>query len=269
MSDIFTNFEVKFKQMKYSGPLKDLTSKDYKESSLKFLGYRANDIKSFQYEYYSTLNDIEQKVSFLELLFKQSKYSEIKSWALYEFDKFNIEDLIIFKPILISLADYVENWWHCDQLCLLYFKLLQQHKLFFSTIQHFSKFSSLWHRRLALTSIYYYAKQNHSNPIPFEMGISIVESLLKDDEYYVQKAIGWTLKEMSELYYDKTLEFLKIHIKHIPPAGYSASLEKLKEEDKLELQKIRKRGISNKYEFHAHEDREINEFELKAKRYKK
>lgn len=267
MKDFVAEFEYEFKKIEYS-KLKDLTSQDYKESKLKFLGYRAPEIKSFKYQYYLELYDIEEKVSFLEIIFKQSKYSECKSWALYELDKIDVQELVLYKPILISMVDYVENWWHCDQLSSICFKLLQVNRIFFSNLQSFSRYSSLWHRRLSLTSLYYYAKQN-SNPIPYEMGISIVESLLNDEEYYVQKAIGWTLKEMSELYYDKTLKFLQIHIKHIPSAGYSTSLEKLKNKDKVELQEIRKRGVSNKYEFHAHKDKDINEFNLKTKRYKR
>ena len=125
-----------------------------------------------------------------------------------------------------------------------------------------NKFSSLWQRRLSITSLYYYAKQC-KNPIDVKLALPLVEHLLLDDEYYVQKGVGWTLREMSQIDYKKTLEFMKIHVKHIAPAGFSASIEKLNEEDKQYIKDLRKKEKSNPYEFEAHEENTIKSHYLK------
>jgi 3-methyladenine DNA glycosylase AlkD len=68
----------------------------------------------------------------------------------------------------------------------------------------------------------------------------MVEALLKDPEYYVQKGVGWTLREIYNLHPDATLEFIETNVKSISPAAWQASTEKLKPEIKQQLMVKRK-----------------------------
>lgn len=243
------DFEEKFKSITIIS-LKDCSSKDYKESRYTILGYRADDIKSFIYKPYLEL-ETKSKIEFLNSIILYSKISESVSWALYKLEEFNIEELIQNKNILLNWANIIENWWHCDQLSSIYNQILDNHRLFFKELQSFNSFSYPWHRRLSVTSLYYYAK-NCKKPLPLEMTLPLIERLLSDEHYYVQKAVGWTLREMSQINYEHTLKFLKIHAKHIAPAGFSTALEKIKEKDKTYIKELRKKDNSNPHEFEAH-----------------
>ncbi|MFP4402402.1 MAG: DNA alkylation repair protein [Candidatus Nanoarchaeia archaeon] len=254
------DFETQFKQHPIS-TLKDCSSQDYQESTYTMLCYRANDIKSFQYMPYSNIEN-QSKLEFLNSLIVHSTISEVVTWALYEVELFEISELITQKKMLINWSYQIENWWHCDQLSSIYNKVLSSKRIFFKDLLAMSNFSSLWQRRLSLTSLYYYAKQC-SNPLPLDMTLPLVEKLLLDEEYYVQKGVGWTLREMSQIDYDKTLDFLKIHTKHLSSASFSAAIEKLNAEDKLYIKELRKTQNSNPHEFQAHESHEINYHHLK------
>ena len=241
-------FETQFSKTYES--VKVNTTRDYKESKYQFLGFRAKDVRKFKYEYYSNLSS-DLKIQFLEILIKQSQISEVVSWALYRLEEFSVDELIKYKIIIISFANYIENWWHSDQLSLIYAKILDNHKLLFQSLQHFNKSQNPWLKRLSLTSIYHYSISRIS-PLPFEMSSPLVERLLLDEHYYVQKGVGWILRELSNLYYDKTLHFLRLHIKHIKAITFATSIEKLKDVHKNELKEIRKKEVSNRYKFHSH-----------------
>jgi 3-methyladenine DNA glycosylase AlkD len=254
------DFEIKFKDNPVSS-LKDCSTSDYQESSYTILGYRAHDIKSFQYPPYNQLPS-QAQFEFLNTLIIHSQISEVVTWALYKVEECDSNELINNKRMLINWSYTIGNWWHCDQLSSIYNTLLSSHKIFFKDLQSLNTFSSAWQRRLSITSLYYYAKLC-KNPIPLKMAIPLVEKLLLDTNYYVQKGIGWTLREMSQIDYNETLTFMRIHAKHIPTAGFSASIEKLHSNHKNELKQLRKKEESNPYEFRAHEDESIQYHHLK------
>ena len=64
---------------------------------------------------------------------------------------------------------------------------------------------------------------------------------MDDKEYYVQKGIGWALREASNVYYDYTLDFIMQHIKEIKPAAYSAAIEKLQPNHLEQVKVLRKK----------------------------
>ena len=65
------------------------------------------------------------------------------------------------------------------------------------------------------------------------------EVLLDDDHYYVQKGVGWALREAWNVYPEETFEFLKKHAHRIATAGWTAATEKLAPRDKKILLKAR------------------------------
>ncbi len=68
----------------------------------------------------------------------------------------------------------------------------------------------------------------------------MVQPLLKDENYFVQKGIGWTLREMWNVYPTETLAFLKAHITDITATAFTAAIEKLDVTEKQQLKEMRK-----------------------------
>lgn len=241
---------------------KKCSTKDYKSSKYKILSYRNSEIQSFKSEEYDLL-DNREKLEFLNHIILYSSISECVSWAFYKTQDLPTQELISNKRLIFNWSYTIENWWHCDHLSSIYNSILSKDRLFYKELQAMNKFSSLWQRRLSITSLYYYAKVC-VNPIDIKLALPLVEHLLLDEEYYVQKGIGWTLREMSLIDYQITLDFMKLHAKHIPSTGFSTSIEKLANKDKEELKHIRKQNSSNPHEFKGHSDNTINHHPLKT-----
>jgi len=76
--------------------------------------------------------------------------------------------------------------------------------------------------------------------LAFDVLIDSIENLLADDQYYVQKGLGWTLREIYNLYPALTLEYINSKLTLIHPIAYSAATEKLDPQIKAQLNRIRK-----------------------------
>ena len=63
--------------------------------------------------------------------------------------------------------------------------------------------------------------------------------LLKDKEYFVQKAVGWTLRESYNVYPKQTFQFIEENVKNISPTAFTTCLEKMTEKEKTILKQKR------------------------------
>ena len=87
---------------------------------------------------------------------------------------------------------------------------------------------------------FYYSKTRKAF-LPFEQSSVLILNLLNDKEYYVQKGIGWALRESSNVYYDYTYDFILQHLHQLKPAAYSAAIEKLTPNHKEQIRLLRKK----------------------------
>ncbi|MCK5682604.1 DNA alkylation repair protein [bacterium] len=102
-----------------------------------------------------------------------------------------------------------------------------------------------WKRRQSVVGlIEYFSKRK--KVLPFVHLIRVVEPLLDDPEYYFQKGIGWTLREIYNAYPDKTLCYIKKYLLSISPIAYSAATEKIDKRIKQNFNKERKRNRNYK-----------------------
>jgi 3-methyladenine DNA glycosylase AlkD len=90
---------------------------------------------------------------------------------------------------------------------------------------------NLWERRQSLIALYYYARTKKQH-VDFELTQELVRPLLNDKEYFVQKAVGWTLRESYNVYPKQTFTFIEENIKNISPTAFTTCLEKMTEKQK-------------------------------------
>ncbi len=240
--------ELEIEIRKLGTPInKDNHTKDVQESDLIHLNISTPELRKFKNLKFEALFD-EEKLEVINEIIFTSEISDLISWSLIQTEKMPLKVFIDNKDIIIKWAYKVQNWWHADQLAKLYADVLDVHKLFLSDLKKFNDSDNLWARRLSLTSLYYYSSMR-KNPVSFDITINLVKNLLHDKEYYVQKGVGWTIREIYNLYPEDVKDFLKEYIKDISPHAFQASTEKLDKEFKEELKKLRKKDVSNPYQF--------------------
>jgi 3-methyladenine DNA glycosylase AlkD len=185
---------------------------------------------------------LDEQLILLSELFKQSNIFEIKNQCLMFLD---IRKKRVLKsehwPILKEWVKYADNWAHSDGLSSIFTTMLQDHlTLIYPQLQQWNKSKNLWERRQSLVCLFYYSRTRKSF-LSFEESIALITSLLDDKEYYVQKGLGWALREASNVYYEYTYDFIQQYIKEIKPAAYSAAIENLLPQHKEIVKVMRKK----------------------------
>ena len=193
--------------------------------------------------------------SFSHLLFAQQiliwdyiwKHSDgwAKTQAYFYCEKFakKTKDLLVSWDIIKHWQEYVRDWGHCDALAKLYTKILEiiPEKVV-TILKRWNLSSNQWKRRQSVVSLLYFSRTKKQF-LPFKEIIISVDYLLDDKEYYVQKGVGWTLKELYQVYPKPTFEYLKQNVRKIKPAAFTHAIEKLTSKEKQELKRQRKQKI--------------------------
>jgi len=161
-------------------------------------------------------------------------------------DKKQQKILMSHWPILKKWSSRIDNWAHSDSLSSIYARLLEQSpELIYPTLQKWNQSKAPWLRRLSLVSLLYYSSQRE-NILPLRKIFSLVEPRLNDDHYYVQKGVGWALREAGNVYPKETFAFLEKNIVHLSSIAFSAAAEKLSKTQKDRLKKLRKNRAKNR-----------------------
>lgn len=147
------------------------------------------------------------------------------------------------KKIFYELIDWIpriDNWAHSDMLTH-HFAYLHEIEpdLVYPHLQEWNKSPNPWMRRQSVLSMLDYARARKVKP-SFNKIIALVKPLLYDPEYYVQKGVGWCLRETGIVYPEKTFVFLTEHHHAISSVAFASAAEKLSPDKKELLKLLRK-----------------------------
>ena len=148
--------------------------------------------------------------------------------------------------MLKRLSSKIDNWAHSDMLSSIMVQLVELDPAkTYPDLKAWNNSKKPWQRRLSLTNLFYYS-QMRSSYLPVSKVLPLVEALLQDDDVYVQKAVGWTLRETGNVYTKDAEAFIKKHVLDISSTAWSAATEKWpkskKEPLKLKRKNARKRS---------------------------
>ncbi len=132
-------------------------------------------------------------------------------------------------PVIGHWQDYVDDWGLCDALAKIYTKILElAPEQVYTQLEKWNKHPNLWMRRQSVVSLLYYSgtKKQYLSSNQVER---LITPLLTDKEYYVQKGVGWALREWHTVYPDQMLPWLKEHIKMISSIAFTIAIEKMDE----------------------------------------
>lgn len=183
-----------------------------------FLGIRVPIIRKAVKKFKDApLNVIEKLLS--------SKYHEIRLFALLclvlHFSDTSKQEKIYH--IYLNNTKFINNWDLIDSSAHYivgnYLQNRDKAKLY-----KLSTSTSLWERRIAIISTFYFIKQNN-----FYDTLKIAKQLLDDKEDLIHKAVGWMLREIGKRSMDVEVEFLNKHYKTMPRTMLRYAIEKFEE----------------------------------------
>jgi 3-methyladenine DNA glycosylase AlkD len=144
-------------------------------------------------------------------------------------------------PVIVHWQDSVDDWGLCDALAKVYTKILvvAPGKVY-PVLKEWNKDDNLWKRRQSVVSLLYYSRTKKTH-LPFSKLGALITPLLADKEYYVQKGVGWALRECRNVYPKEAHAYLAKHLREISPIAFTIAVEKMAEKEKAVLKALRKR----------------------------
>jgi len=189
----------------------------------KFLGIRVPVIRQAVKKFKTTPLSVAEK-------FLKSEYHEVRLYALlllvFRFSKSSIDEQHEIYHLYLSNTQYVNNWDLVDSsahhIVGAYLKNKDR-----SVLYDLSKSNSLWERRIAIMSTFYFIKKNQ-----FGDTLHISEQLLRDQEDLIHKAVGWMLREVGKRDLAIEVAFLKAHYQKMPRIMLRYAIEKFSKEER-------------------------------------
>jgi 3-methyladenine DNA glycosylase AlkD len=143
-------------------------------------------------------------------------------------------------PVVVCWQDQVDDWGLCDALAKIYTKILELEPVtVYEQLKIWNKDQDLWKRRQSVVSLLYYSRTKKLF-LTFNEIEQLISPLLADKEYYVQKGVGWSLRELHTVYPDETLPWLKANIKLISSIAFTIAIEKVDAVTRNELKALRR-----------------------------
>lgn len=211
------------------------------QSKLRYIGLKVPDMRRVYDAGFSFSDKQPSEVAKIwDYVWWNSDCYEVMSLALTWFDDpKQRKNSATHWPVLKKWSERIDNWAHSDTLSGIYARIYEgAPKEIFKTFKQWSRAKNPWLRRLSIVSLFYYAQQRERYP-SFERVISLVKPQLAFDHYYVQKGVGWTLRETGNVYPKQTFKFVEENVHQISAAAFSATTEKMSAAQRERLKRLR------------------------------
>ncbi len=201
-----------------------------------------NQIHKVGFSFYS--DNYEETFKYYSDIYVKSKCFEEKNLAFIYLDKnYKHINSSLLLQILPTWVTSVDNWAHSDSLSKFLTRLLEDpsnQKDILKIIKQWNCSPNLWERRQSLVSLYYYTRTK-KKCVDYKTSERLISNLLSDKEYYVQKAVGWALRESFNAYPNETFIFIEASIRNISSTAFTTCIEKMTSNQKEILKAKRKK----------------------------
>lgn len=120
----------------------------------------------------------------------------------------------------------IENWCEADYLASMVAECLEQsYDPVAPVLSRWNRHRNPWLRRQSLTGLFYYQRLRKQQPEQ-ALVLAHLSSQLDAPEHYVQKAVGWTLREAWQVYPKALSGWLETVLPRLQPAALTTMLEK-------------------------------------------
>lgn len=192
---------------KYFNPERAVQEKRYLKSPFKFFGVSLPLTDKIAKEFRKSNRDADCKY-ILELVKELwgSEYHDEKRLGLRILQSHPECLDISIMPVLEKMLIQSPTWDLVDDISIhIVGAVLEKDKRAFKYLKKWSKSENFWIRRASLISQILLFRQNKGDKKLF---LDSAERMLQEREFFIRKAIGWGIREMSKAYPEAAFQFL-------------------------------------------------------------
>ncbi len=176
---------------------------DYMQNKFKFLGIKKPILKTIMKPYLKNVKNLDW--DFVNLCwqkdFREAQYVALEHIGMRKKD-LKVEDLEKLKTLIIE-----KSWWETvDTIDAFVGILVQKNPSYENTMLEWSVSDNMWLRRTAID-----CQQEFKENTNTELLEKIVCNNLGSDEFFINKAIGWSLRDYSKVNPEWVKSFLDRH----------------------------------------------------------
>ncbi len=97
---------------------------------------------------------------------------------------------------------------------------------------------SEWLRRISIVSLIHYSGK-HAVFMPLDQVLPLVSTCLADHRHYVERAVGWVLRETGHVYPHEVRAYLEEHAAALSRPAFTRAIERRDVVERAELQRFR------------------------------
>lgn len=184
----------------------------------------------------------EEQLTIWDLIWQQHAgfYTRLHAFFFLERHMKKETELRAMWPVIVRWQDGVDDWGLCDALAKIYTRILEiMPRAVYPQLVQWNTDKDLWKRRQSIVALLYYSRTKKIY-LKFEQIMPLITQLIDDKEYYVQKGVGWSLREVHNVYPEETFAWMKENIRRISAIAFSPVIEKMGTERVNELKGLRK-----------------------------
>ena len=210
-------------------------------SSLEHLGIRVPILRRRVHEGFSFYGLPEDETLLIwDHLWRTSLYGDVLFAALEYYTPLARKRVSpALWPVVRDWHRRVDNWCHCDGLSTLYSWILaSKPDEVYPQLETWNRSGDQWLRRISIVSLIHYSGKN-AVFMPLDLVLPLVTRCLEDERDYVQRAVGWVLRETGQAYPDEVRAYLEEHVATISAVAFSRAVERRSPAEKAELRALR------------------------------
>ena len=147
-------------------------------------------------------------------------------------------------PVMRRWIARVDNWAHADVLSGLYSRLVEaDRETVLPELQRWNVEEDLWPKRVSIVSLIHYTGKN-AVFLPPDVVLPMVDNCVEDRRYYMQKAVGWVLREMWRVHPDEVGDYVQSVLPRIAPAAFTRAIERHPKEERVRWRALKEEAAS-------------------------
>jgi 3-methyladenine DNA glycosylase AlkD len=184
----------------------------------------------------------DEQLLIWDAVWQQAKYHESKMQALFWLSSIkNSVTLTEFWPVMNKWVKFVDSWDTSDNLSSVFARILENARhIVYPTLEKWNISKNPWERRQSIVSLLYFSSSRQV-VLPHNQILPLIEKLIEDPDKFVQKGVGWSLRECHSVHPVATRNFIRKHATRISAIAFPAAAEKWPPAFLAEIKKHRKK----------------------------